>query len=138
MGSSVSKSLPAAELLPASKSYLVVKANQFIEQKQDYDWFMASKGGTHGKDDFQRRVVLTTFPSNVTQAAFEDYVEKKFSDQEEKMKNNIKALFHANLDSDTDKRITFDYGTDGQISAVLTQILFERHPESGEIKVSVG
>ncbi|CAF0832709.1 unnamed protein product [Adineta ricciae] len=54
------------------------------------------------------------------------------------MKNDIKALFHVNSDSDTDKRITFDYGTDGQISAVLTQILFERHPESGEIKVSVG
>jgi hypothetical protein len=37
-----------------------------------------------------------------------------------------------------EKTISFNYETNGQISAVLTQILYEKQTATGEIKLSLG
>ncbi|CAF3267353.1 unnamed protein product [Rotaria socialis] len=118
-------------------SYLVNQANQFLAQKEDYEWFVSNKGGAHGEDIYDRRLVVTTFPLDLAKAEFEDYVNKKFSDYPENLRNKIAALFKVIKDCDMEKNISFGYES-GKISAVLTQILFEKQSVSKEIKVCFG
>lgn len=116
--------------------YIVAQTNKFLRQKDDYDWLIAPCVGGGGKDDFQERVVYTTFPGTLSKSEFEEYVDFKFSSLNQNNRNKIKALFNAITDIDMEKSITFEYETDGAISAMLTQILFERC--GNELRVSVG
>ncbi|CAF1015061.1 unnamed protein product [Adineta steineri] len=134
MGNAVSSPLPP----PRPTSYMVTKANQFLGQKPDYEWFIAEKGGAHGEDIYEHRIVVTTFPITLTKADFDDYVENKFCDREENIRKKITALFKVNTDCDIEKNISFNYESNGKISAVLTQILYEKLTSTGEIKISVG
>jgi hypothetical protein len=117
-------------------TYINAKADKFLQQKQDHDWLIAPWTGGNGKDDCDERVVFTTFPINLTKVDFEDYIDKKFSNLDTKNRDKIKALYKANTDIDMEKNVSFDYECDGAISAVLTQMLFER--TSNELRVSVG
>ncbi|CAF4087812.1 unnamed protein product, partial [Rotaria sp. Silwood1] len=119
-------------------SYMVIKANQFISQETEFRWFMGEKGGGHGQDTFERRVVLTTFPIDLQQEEFNEYVNKKFCDRDENTRNKIAALFKVNTDCDDEKNVTFNYEPNGGISATLTQIVFEREHSRREIRISVG
>ncbi|UJR09181.1 hypothetical protein I4U23_013429 [Adineta vaga] len=117
-------------------TYIVSKADRFLQQKRDYDWFITPCTGGNGRDDSDERVVFTTFPSNLTKADFEEYVDRKFSNLDNNNRAKMKALYKANTDIDMEKNVSFDYESDGAISAVLTQMLFER--TQTELRVSVG
>lgn len=117
-------------------NYLATRANKFVQQKQDYDWLVEPGTGGNGQSDWDERLVVTTFPKNLSKAEFEEYIDRKFSELDHKIKERIKALYKALTDIDMEKNVSFDYNTNGSISATLTQMLFEK--TSDEIIVSVG
>lgn len=116
--------------------YIPSQVTKFVQQKADYDWLITPCTGRSGLDNFVERVVYTTFPSNLSRYDFEEYIDRKFSNLDNTNRERIKALYKANRDIDLEKNVTFDYGVNGAITAILTMMLFER--VGGELKISVG
>ncbi|CAF1475481.1 unnamed protein product [Rotaria sordida] len=86
-------------------------------------------------DQCEERIVVTTFPNNITKADFNEYIDRKFFDLDNNIKETLKQPFECITNNDMEKSVYFD-NTNGSISATLTQMLYER--TSDEIKVSVG
>ncbi|CAF0851434.1 unnamed protein product [Adineta ricciae] len=112
--------------------------NKFLEQKSDHDWLLIPLNCKSGKDQFQNTVVFSTFPADLSQAGFANYVESTFCDLQKTQREKLKGMYWTNSHTYQQEDIIFDYGVqNGKISATLLQVVSQKNAAK-ELQVLVG
>ncbi|CAF3862259.1 unnamed protein product [Rotaria sp. Silwood1] len=112
--------------------------DKFLRQELDHKWLMVPLTCKGGKDEFQKTVVYSTFPSDLTRDDFAYYIDTTFWNLEENVRKKMKGLYVTNRHSFQEENIEFDYGAkDGKISASLLQIIAQKN-SSNQLDVIVG
>lgn len=109
---------------------LVSKNNSSVSSRENFQ-------GAE-QDYFEERVVYTTFPIDLPQPDFDEYIDRKFSNLDVSIRNEMKALLNVEKDGDMKKHIFSNDEFDGSVSATLIQILRESNANSNELEISVG
>ena len=87
---------------------------------------------------FEERVVNTTFPGDLHEHDFEEYVDRKFSNLNVSIRGMMKSLFKERKNTDAEQRVQLTDETDGSLAITLVQMLLDKDRESNELNVSVG
>ncbi|CAF1015044.1 unnamed protein product [Adineta steineri] len=81
-----------------SINYIAQQSNRFSDQRDDYEWFIQHYPGGIRHDSYDERIVVTTFPTNLTIEDFDEYIDRKFSDLNADNREKMKTLIKVNLD----------------------------------------
>ena len=119
------------------KKSIITFLDNFLQQRSEFDWLTRPIDGFVGSDHFHNLVVRSTFPADLDQNSFGDYIDMTFNDFPSSLRTKMKHLFRENNRNATLEDVIIATNTNSTASATLIQIVMQNNDRT-ELEMLVG